>query len=76
MQQRSYRERAYQQQGQTQNQTPSGNTEPDGVDNYDYNNSEWPRDFDIRIEVAEQKEVLERSNGKLKQIMHCSEYDF
>jgi len=27
---------------------------------YDYDNTDWPRDFDIRIEVAEQREVLER----------------
>ncbi|MCO4800340.1 MAG: hypothetical protein KC484_14095 [Colwelliaceae bacterium] len=26
---------------------------------FDYDNSDWPRDFDIRIEVAEQKEVFE-----------------
>jgi len=26
---------------------------------FDYDNSGWPRDFDIRIEVAEQKEVFE-----------------
>lgn len=26
---------------------------------YDYDNTDWPRDFDIRIEVAEQREVLE-----------------
>jgi len=26
---------------------------------YDYDNADWPRDFDIRIEVAEQREVLE-----------------
>lgn len=46
------------------------------AERFEYDNNDWPRDFDIRIEVAEQKEVLERSNGKLKQIMHCSEYDF
>jgi hypothetical protein len=28
---------------------------------YDYDNAGWPRDFDISIEVAEQREVLERS---------------
>jgi len=27
---------------------------------FDYDNTDWPRDFDIRIEVAEQREVLER----------------
>lgn len=26
---------------------------------FDYDNGGWPRDFDIRIEVAEQREVLE-----------------
>ncbi|MEW6999136.1 hypothetical protein AADZ86_15735 [Colwelliaceae bacterium BS250] len=25
---------------------------------FDYDNAGWPRDFDIRIEVAEQREVL------------------
>lgn len=25
---------------------------------YEYDNAGWPRDFDIRIEVAEQREVL------------------
>lgn len=28
---------------------------------YDYDNKGLPRDFDIRIEVAEQREVLEQS---------------
>jgi len=27
---------------------------------FDYDNSDWPRDFDIRIEVAEQREVFEK----------------
>ncbi len=26
---------------------------------FDYDNGDWPRDFDIRIEVAEQREILE-----------------
>ncbi len=26
---------------------------------FDYDNTDWPRDFDIRIEKAEQREVLE-----------------
>ncbi len=26
---------------------------------FNYDNSDWPRDFDIRIEVAEQREILE-----------------
>jgi len=25
---------------------------------YDYSNAGWPRDFDIRIEVAEQQEIV------------------
>lgn len=28
---------------------------------FDYNNEDLPRDFDIRIEVAEQREILEQS---------------
>ena len=28
---------------------------------FDYDNTDWPRDFDIRIEVAEQREVLEQT---------------
>lgn len=28
---------------------------------FDYDTSDLPRDFDIRIEVAEQREVLEQS---------------
>lgn len=27
---------------------------------FDYENTNLPRDFDIRIEVAEQREILER----------------
>lgn len=27
---------------------------------FDYDNSGWPRDFDIRVEVAEQREILEQ----------------
>jgi len=28
---------------------------------FDYDNANLPRDFDIRIEVAEQREILENS---------------
>ena len=28
---------------------------------FDYSNENLPRDFDIRIEVAEQREILEQS---------------
>ena len=28
---------------------------------FDYSNENLPRDFDIRIEVAEQREILEKS---------------
>jgi hypothetical protein len=31
------------------------------VTTFDYSNENLPRDFDIRIEVAEQREILERS---------------
>lgn len=31
------------------------------VTEFDYDNTDWPRDFDIRIEVAEQREILEQS---------------
>lgn len=30
------------------------------VEPFDYSNENLPRDFDIRIEVAEQREVLEQ----------------
>ena len=31
---------------------------------FDYSNNNLPRDFDIRIEVAEQREVLEQADIK------------
>lgn len=31
------------------------------VTTFDYSNESLPRDFDIRIEVAEQREILEQS---------------
>jgi len=31
------------------------------ITEFDYDNHNLPRDFDIRIEVAEQREVLEQS---------------
>ncbi|WP_019026825.1 hypothetical protein [Colwellia piezophila] len=31
------------------------------VTSFDYSNENLPRDFDIRIEVAEQREILEQS---------------
>ncbi len=31
------------------------------VTTFDYTNEQLPRDFDIRIEVAEQREILEQS---------------
>lgn len=30
---------------------------------FDYDNTDWPRDYDIRIDVAEQREVLEHNQG-------------
>jgi hypothetical protein len=29
------------------------------ITEFDYDNSDWPRDFDIRIEKAEQREVFD-----------------
>lgn len=37
--------------------TPTSAITPEQV-RYQYGNAGWPRDFDIRIEVAEQREVL------------------
>jgi hypothetical protein len=41
------------------NQNNLKDTQSVEATNFDYDNSELPRDFDIRIEVAEQREVLE-----------------
>lgn len=44
---------------------------------YDYTNHNRPRDFDIRIEVAEQREILEQSQQQSTTYRwQCSEYDF
>lgn len=44
---------------------------------YDYSNAGMPRDFDIRIEVAEQQEIIHQSQERLTDSRwHCSEYDF
>ncbi len=44
---------------------------------YDYSNAGLPRDFDIRFEVAEQKEILQQSQQPFSASKwHCSEYDF
>ena len=49
---------------------------------FDYANDGWPRDFDIRIEVAEQREVLGQSQQRFNPITvgspvwRTSEYDF
>ncbi|MEH6628058.1 MAG: hypothetical protein V7739_16565 [Motiliproteus sp.] len=44
---------------------------------YDYSNTGRPRDFDIRIEVAEQLEIVKQSQQLLAANRgHCSEYDF
>ena len=49
---------------------------------FDYTNDGWPRDFDIRIQVAEQQEVLRRNRQRFDQITvqspvwRTSEYDF
>jgi len=45
-----------------ENQQTSSNVESlVKVAAFDYSNESLPRDFDIRIEVAEQREVLEQS---------------
>jgi hypothetical protein len=41
------------------NSTTSKDNNGINVTVFDYDNTDWPRDFDIRIEVAEQREVLE-----------------
>ncbi|RDE24428.1 hypothetical protein DV711_02240 [Motiliproteus coralliicola] len=44
---------------------------------YDYSNADRPRDFDIRIEVAEQQEIDQRSRQQFSNHRwQCSEYDF
>jgi hypothetical protein len=44
---------------------------------YDYSNAGRPRDFDIRLEVAEQREIVQQSLEQFAgQRWHCSEYDF
>lgn len=49
-------------------------------DSKNYDNTAWPRDFDIRIEVAEQQEVVQGSHEQKQvagnKIWHLSEYDF
>ncbi len=59
----------------------NNHTQPQN-DDFDYSNNGLPRDFDIRIEVAEQQEVMRhnqeeylRSSGRGPQ-WHTSEYDF
>ena len=44
---------------------------------YDYSNNGRPRDFDIRIEVAEQPEILKQNPPRSAAYRwHCSDYDF
>ena len=38
---------------------------------FDYSNENLPRDFDIRIEVAEQREILEQSQLKARVNLLC-----
>ena len=50
---------------------------PEAEPNYDYSNSGRPRDFDIRIEVAEQQEIVKQSQEQAAAYRwHCTEYDF
>ncbi len=46
---------------------------PTEIKRSEYRNTDWPRDFDFRIEVAEQKEVIEQP---IPQQSECSEYDY
>ena len=41
------------------NQNTLQDTQSVETTTFDYDNSDLPRDFDIRIEVAEQREILE-----------------
>ena len=41
---------------------------------FDYDNTDWPRDFDIRIEVAEQREVLELYQSSIRSIQKGQRY--
>ncbi len=53
------------------------NGESNSLNGYDYSNSGRPRDFDIRIEVAEQQEIVKQSQEQFSApLWHCSEYDF
>lgn len=55
----------------------AANEESSNLNGYDYSNSGRPRDFDIRIEVAEQKEIVKQSQQQFSdRRWHCSEYDF
>lgn len=39
----------------------------------------WPRDFDFRVEVAEQQEMIQQKTSTLANktaVLCCSEYDF
>ncbi len=50
---------------------------PDTEDNFDYSNRGLPRDYDIRIEVAEQKEIINQSREQQSTSgWQCSDYDF
>ncbi|GGK55296.1 hypothetical protein [Amphritea balenae] len=44
----------------------------------EYQNQDWPRDFDFRTEVAEQQEIItpDAANKQAPQPLTCSEYDF
>lgn len=52
-------------------------TAPSDQPAYDYSNASRPRDFDIPLEVAEQKEIVQQSLETLAaERWDCSEYDF
>lgn len=43
------------------------------TEKHEHSHKDWPRDFDFRVQVAEQKEVIKPSASKP---LDCSEYDF
>ena len=56
----------------TVSQTGETQLRPNRQIGFDYDHTAWPRDFDIRIDVAEQREVLEHFKSSLK---NCSEVE-
>ncbi len=51
------------------------NEDPQRQSRYDYSNTGRPRDFDIRIEVAEQQEIAKQSQKQFSARMLFNEGD-